>query len=445
MSTNQGVSSLDAERKHFRTYGVHDGLPGLDLTGWGACAKSSTGEMFFGGFSGSTVFDPERVTENFYVPQITLTDFRLFGEEVKLGPDSPLRESITSSASIDLAHWQNFFALEFSALSFTEATTNRYRYMLKGLDPHWIQTGSNARVANYTAVTPGTYQFRVQGATSRGTWSEPGATLLLTIHPPWWSSWWFRLTCLGFCALTILFAHWLRLRQATDRLHVRFEERLAERTRIARELHDTLLQGFHGLMLRFQAVQNLLPDRPVEARRSLEIAIDRAAEAITESRDAVAELRSSAPENSLVEALTLLGKNLASDPGGQGAGAGAAFSVLVEGVPLHLQPILQNDLYSISREAIANAFHHARAKQIELEVRFDGHVLRLRVRDDGIGINRDFLVHGGRDGHWGLPGMRERAKTIGAKLDIWSESNRGTEIELTVPATIAYAHVNRKS
>ncbi len=437
ISTNNGVSSLDSRRKHFKNYGVNDGLPGLDLTGWGACSASSTGEMFFGGFSGATAFYPERLSDNSYVPPVTLTDFRIFGAEVGSGKDSPLKKSITSSSSITLSHWQNFFSLEFAALSFTDALTNRYRYMLDGLDRGWIESGSDARVANYTAVPPGTYVFRVQGATSRSRWSEPGVALQLIVLPPWWSTWWFRLICLVAFALTIFYFYRLRLHQATERLSVRFDERLAERTRIARELHDTLLQSFHGLMLRFQAAQNLLPERPAEARQSLETAIDRASDAITEGRDAIHELRSRGMEAShLVETLTSLGQDLAAHH--STLQKVVTFRVLVEGSPRQLAPI-QEDVCRIMREAIANAFRHAHARQIEFDVRYGKRMLRLRVRDDGIGIERNLLGREGRERHWGLPGMRERAQAIGARFEVWSELGKGTEIELAIPAAVAYA------
>ena len=331
--------------KQFRNYGVNDGLPGLDLTGWGAGATGPSGEMFFGGFSGSTVFDPNRTTASQEVPKIKLTDFRLFGAEVKLGPTSALKESITTSSSITLSHWQNFFTLEFAALSFGDASANRYRYLLENLDRGWIETDSQTRFANYTGVPPGTYRFRVQGATGRSGWSAPGAVLRITILAPWWNTWWFRLAGLALGAIAIFLIHHQRVRQTTDRLNLRFQGRLAERTRIARDLHDTLLQSFHGLMLRFQAVHNLLPDRPLEAQRSLGIAIDRAADAITESRDAVYKLRNSkASRDDLIGTLTSLGQDLAADQAGENGNPITRFRVIVEGVPRKLHPLLRDDV-----------------------------------------------------------------------------------------------------
>jgi signal transduction histidine kinase len=226
-----------------------------------------------------------------------------------------------------------------------------------------------------------------------------------------------------------------RVRKLTEaQLMLRFEERLSERTRIARELHDTLLQSFQALMLHFQTVNDLLP--PGEAKEALEKVLDRADEAIVEGRDAIQNLRSStASTNELAEALTALGEELAGT--GDGGRGSARFRVSIEGTPRDLHPILRDDIYRIAREALRNAFGHAHADKIEAEITYGIRVLRLRIRDDGKGIDSK-LLDTGRDGHWGLPGMRERAQEIGARLDIWSEAGAGTEVELSIPASIAY-------
>ena len=163
------------------------------------------------------------------------------------------------------------------------------------------------------------------------------------------------------------------------------EARVGERTRIARDLHDTLLQSFHGLLLRFQIVSHLLPERPVEAKEQLDRTIDRAANAITEGRDAVQGLRESTVQsNDLARAVNALGEELAADPGNHGS---PSFRVAVEGEPLDLHPILRDEVYRIAAEALRNAFHHAAARQIEVEIRYDDQEFRLRVRDDGKGMD----------------------------------------------------------
>ena len=220
------------------------------------------------------------------------------------------------------------------------------------------------------------------------------------------------------------------------------EARVGERTRIARELHDTLLQSFHGLLLRFQTVSQLLPDRPVEAKEKLDTAIDQAAGAITEGRDAVQGLRASTIQgNDLALAISTLGEELAADPNNHRA----AFRVAVEGEARDLHPILRDEIYKIAAEALRNAFRHAQARQVEVEIRYDDEQFRLRVRDDGKGIDPAILSRQDSAGHYGLHGMRERATLIGGKLTVWSEVDAGTEVELRVPASTAYASARRVS
>ncbi len=255
--------------------------------------------------------------------------------------------------------------------------------------------------------------------------------------PPFWQTWWFLLCfALGIGILgTILFR--IRVQKLTTQLMLRLEVRLAERTRIARDLHDTLLQSFHGLLLSFQTVHDLLPTRPEEAKEILASAIDQAEQAITEGRDAVQGLRSSTVEtNDIAEAIKSIGEELANGTTSQPP---PVFRLEVEGMSRNLHPILRDEVYRTASEALRNAFRHAQARKIEVEIHHDDRKFRLRVRDDGKGIDLDVLGGDGRAGHYGLYGMRERAKLAGGKLAVWSEIDSGTEIELTIPAAVAYA------
>ena len=235
-------------------------------------------------------------------------------------------------------------------------------------------------------------------------------------------------------------------------IELRIDERVQERTRIARELHDTLLQSFQGLMLKFRVLAFLLPDRPAEARKMLEEVIEQARAAITEGRDAVHGLRSSmVATNDLAQAISTLGEQLRQARGavavaskeelnaGQPGRESPDFRVHVEGAPREIVPLLRDDVYRIAGEALRNAFRHAHPRQVEVEIRYDQRQFRLRVRDDGKGIDPSVLAGDGKGGHYGLPGMHERAKLIGGKLEVWSELDSGTEIELTIPASLAYA------
>jgi signal transduction histidine kinase len=229
----------------------------------------------------------------------------------------------------------------------------------------------------------------------------------------------------------------LRVRQLARAFNSTLDARVDERTRIARELHDTLLQSFHGLLLRFQTARALLPANPTKASEILDGAIDQAADAITEGRDAVQGLRASTTEtNDLAVAIRTLGEELAAE---KGADAADALLVEVQGTSRVLHPIVRDEVFRIAGEALRNAFRHAQAKQIEVEIRYDERQLRLRVRDDGKGLDLKVLSEGGREGHFGMHGMRERAELIGGKLTVWSAPDSGTEVELSVPASHAYA------
>jgi signal transduction histidine kinase len=221
-----------------------------------------------------------------------------------------------------------------------------------------------------------------------------------------------------------------------EKLRLLYDERLAERTRIARDLHDTMLQSLSGVLLKLHGVTYLLPGKPDEAKKTLGSLIDQARQAVTEGRDTVYGLRSSTvTTNDLARSISSLAEELAADPTGQSA---PCFQVRVEGKTRDLHPIVRDEVNRIACEAVRNAFQHAQAGRIEMEIRYDERQLRLRVRDDGKGMDRNVL-EGGRSGHYGFPGMRERAKLVGGKLTIWSELDSGTEIELTVPASAAYA------
>lgn len=328
------------------------------------------------------------------------------------------------------------FSLEFAALSYSNPATNRYRYQLEGLDPEWHEVGSEHRLVNYTTLPAATYNFRVQGATSSGPWTEPGVSLTIQVLPPWWSTWWFRTACAASLALLAFAVYSYRLREIARQFELLLEERIGERTRIARELHDTLLQSFQGLIFRLQAVHDMLPGRPTEARQLLDTVLDRGDQAIVEGRDAVQGLRSSTVVDSdLVHRLTVLAEELAAPKGNQ---ASATFRLVVEGRARLLDPILQDEVYSIAREALGNAFRHAHAQNIEAEITYGDRLFALRIRDNGGGIDTSVLGRGSRAGHWGLTGMRERAKTFGGRLEVWSQEGAGTEVDLTIPGSIAY-------
>ena len=217
--------------------------------------------------------------------------------------------------------------------------------------------------------------------------------------------------------------------------------RVEERTRIARELHDTLLQSFQASLIQMQAARNVFARRPEKAVQSLDDAITMAAGAVAEGRNAIQDLRvHPASGGDLAQLLTAVGQELAHSE--EAPENPPVFRVTVEGERQDLEPLLQDEVYRIARELLRNAFRHAQAGRIEAEIRYESRQLRVHVRDDGKGIDPEVLKAGGRAGHWGLPGMRERADRFGGKLEFWSEAGAGTEAVLTVPAAVAYGSSN---
>jgi signal transduction histidine kinase/ligand-binding sensor domain-containing protein len=435
LSTSDGLSRFTPRTGTVRNYYAADGLPGNEFR-FGAASKSAGGEMFFGSSAGLLAFFPERVIDNTSPPPIVLTDFWLFGDRGRVGK-APLKQPISFTRSLTFAPSQNIFSFEFSALGYSDPTRNRYRYRLEPLENQWNDRDSTRRFVTYTTLAPGDYTFRVQGSNSLGVWNTTGYSVQISVLGPWWT-WWSVRTALIITLISLVWALYrYRLHQIAQEFNVRLEERVGERTRIARELHDTLLQSFHGLLFRFQAARNMLPRRPEEAIQVLDTAITRAEEAIVEGRGAIQGLRPEpTADRDLVQLLTATGQELART---DEKGHSPAFRVREEGERQTLSPILQDEVYRIARELLRNAFSHADAHQIEAEIRYDYARFRLRIRDDGKGIDPKVLQEGGRAGHWGLPGIRERAKQIGARLDLWSEAGAGTEVELSVPASVAYA------
>ena len=431
MSSSRGLSKFDPVANKFTNYSTVDGLPGNDLTGWDACFNSPSGEMFFGGFSGGVAFFPDKVVDKRDPLPLVLTDFRLAGHPVEVGSRSPLQKSISYASDITLTHDQNIFSLTFAALTYFNPDANRYRYKLEHLEKNWTEVGSDRRVVTYTTLPAGIYIFHVQSATGQGSWGEPGLAITITILPPWWATTWFRLLSGVFILAAIGMLYKLRLQQLDRQFNAQLEGRVAERTRIARDLHDTLLQSFHGLMFRFQAARNMLPRSPENAMRTLDEAIASTRAAITESRDAIHDLRS--------EPITHLDLAQLLEAEAEGLAAVLdthqsvpAFRVIVEGEPQVISSALLDEVYRIAREVVRNAFRHADATKVEAEIRYDKNQMRVRVRDNGKGLDPKALEVGQRPGHWGLAGIRERAQQIGAQLTVWSEDGVGTEIELTI-------------
>jgi signal transduction histidine kinase/ligand-binding sensor domain-containing protein len=430
MSANQGLSRFNPAARTFVRYSELDGLPGNDLSGWNTCYQSPRGEMFFGGFPGAVAFFPERLHERPGSPAIVLTDFKLSGVSVPISPESLLTRAITYTEKLRLSHSQNLFSVTFAGLDYLNPQTTRYRYRLDGLEQQWNEVGSEQRRASYTTLPSGTYMLRVQAAKARGVWPDTGAQLAIEVLPPWWESWWFR-TAVGLLIMTLVWLFYrLRVHQVSRRLTMRVEERLAERTRIAQELHDTVLQGLTSASLQLEVA-----DRQIATDAAVKPLVQRISQLLrqltVESRHTVRGLRFRySEEESLERALTQISKDLA-------APHNVKYQVIVEGTPRSLRPLIRDEIYRIGGEALANAFRHARASTVETVLEYGRAHFRLLVRDNGRGIDPEVLK-GGREGHFGLSGLRERAAQIGAQVKIRTAPGAGTEIDLIVPATAAF-------
>jgi signal transduction histidine kinase len=270
-----------------------------------------------------------------------------------------------------------------------------------------------------------------------GVWNEAGTYFDFTIKPAYYQTTWFRVAALTVFLIGLLVIYQLRLRQVARQVRGRMEERLEERERIARDLHDTLLQGVQGLILKFHAVSKQIP-ADTQAYKTLEKTLDHADQVLAEGRDRIQNLRvNSASLSDLPAAFRSVAEETSQ-------GGNATFKTVVEGRVRELHPLVLEECYRIGREAIINALSHSNAQQVEAEIAYDSRQFRLRVRDDGRGIDPKILEAGGRSGHWGLRGMQERTQKIGGQLRFWSRPETGTEVELTVPGATAYQNSSNK-
>ena len=389
--------------------------------------KSSDGKLWFVAPDGISVVDPRHLPFNNLPPPVHI-------EQVTADRKTyDLNSGIAGPAR--LPPLIRDLEIDYTALSLVAPEKVFFRYKLEGRDRDWQDVG-NRRQAFYNNLPPRDYRFRVLACNNSGVWNETGAFLDFSVAPAYYQTTWFRLACVAAFLAVLWAAYQLRSRQLAQQFTMTLEARVNERTRIARELHDSLLQGFQGLMFRLQAVRDQLPGRPSEAMRALDIALERGDKAIAEGRDTVSDLREPiVGDRDVSEALTALSEELAAQ---SDTGPVPIVRVLVQGKSRELNPMMRDEIYRIGREALRNAFRHAKARKIEAEITYGNSELLLHVRDDGNGIVPEVVIQGARAGHWGLPGMRERAKSFGGKLEVWSERGTGTEIRLAVPASIAY-------
>jgi ligand-binding sensor domain-containing protein/signal transduction histidine kinase len=383
--------------------------------------KSSDGRLWFLPWDGASVFDPNRLPFNHLPPPVHV--------EQLIADRKTYEATSEAGGRVRLPPLIRDLEINYTALSLAAPEKVRFRYKLEGRDADWQEAG-NRRQAFYNDLPPGNYRFRVMACNNSGVWNEVGTFLDFTIAPAYYQTTWFRVLLLATFLVVLGVLYQLRLRQVARQVHGRMEERLAERERIARDLHDTLLQSVQGLILKFHAVATQMRgDDP--AYDALEKTLDQADLVLAEGRDSIRNLRgSTATSGGLPAAFRRVVEETPQ-------GGSVAFKTVVEGSVRELHPIIREESYCIGREALVNALTHSEGRNVEVEITYDPRQFRLRVRDDGRGID-PAIIEEGRPDHWGLRGMRERAQRIGAQLNLWSRSETGTEVELTVPGATAY-------
>jgi signal transduction histidine kinase len=378
--------------------------------------KTADGRLWFVGGAVVQMIDPNRTFQNRIPPPVHI-------EGVVAD-----RRSYSPSPGLRLPRLSRDLEIEYSALSFVAPQKVRFRYKLESRDAGWQDAGTR-RQAFYTDLRPGNYRFRVIACNNDGLWNEEGATLEFSIAPAWFQTTWFRLLCVVVVAVLAWAIYRLRVRQIARVISARFDERLAERTRMARELHDTFLQTIQGSKLVADDALDPSTDL-VRMRHSMERLSTWLDQAMREGRAALNSLRTSTTQkNDLAEAF-----RRATDNGLLPGSMQATFCVVGDSRNMH--PIVRDEIYRIGYEAIRNAYKHSQASRLEVELRYTQD-LGLRVRDNGVGIDPSTAALG-KDEHFGLQGMRERAARIGGKLTLVSSANSGTEITVVIPGGIVF-------
>ena len=406
-----------------RVFGASDGVSARGvLGGYGPhVTKARDGKIWFANVDGVSVIDPKHLPVNNLPPPVHI-------EQVKA--DHKPYDVAFSASNLRLPALTRDLEIDYTALSLVAPEKMQFRTKLEGWDDDWQDAG-NLRQAFYTGLAPKHYRFRVRASNNSGVWSESDAVMDFQIAPAFYQALWFRTLCVLALGGMVWAFYRMQVRHVAALYKGRMEERLQERERIARDLHDTFLQSVQGLVLKFDAVSKQIPcEQP--ARKAMEKALDLADEVLMEGRSRVRNLRDSTESlNDLPAAFRRVAEEM---PGNQQS----EFKAVVEGCARELHPMVLEESYCIGREALMNALSHSGGLHIEAEITYDARQFRLRIRDDGRGIDPAILECGGRTGHWGLQGMRERAQRIGGQLEFWSRPGTGTEVELRVPGGTAY-------
>ncbi len=396
-----------------------DGVENTAVGGWYSPQSTMTadGRILFAMRTGLGMLDPRDLNRNPLPPPVHIEGITADSREVTISHD------VSLPANTSVIH------IRYTALSFEAPRKVLFRYELSGYDKTWSQPVS-LREATYTNLPPRHYFFKVIAENNSGVWNEQGATVSFTVLPAWYQTLWFKVAV----SLIIVFLMWASIRyriyRTEQQVSLRFEAQLSERMRIARELHDTLLQSLQGLILSVSAF-SAGAAAPTRVRQDMEGALDRAEELLVLGRERIRDLRADAlVKNDLASELHRLA-------GQFGPEARPKVEVIVHGKLRPLNPMVQEEVMWVMREAISNARQHSGAAHVTVQMVYGFWGLRCAVQDDGQGMERDSLSEQ-KPGHFGIVGMRERVKRIGGRLNIHGVTGHGTTVSLSVPAKIAF-------
>jgi signal transduction histidine kinase/ligand-binding sensor domain-containing protein len=389
-----------------------DGLPGVAQQGApkSSAVRGGDGRIWVADNVGIGWIDPARIVHNRLPPPVAI--LRLTAND----------RSYANPRAVALPAGTANLRIAYTALSLAESERVRFRYRLIGVDRGWIDAGT-AREAYYANLGPGSWRFQVIAANNDGVWNREGATVAVTIAPHFYQTWWFRLLTIGVGAGALWLLYAWRLREQIARTRARAEAQLAERERIARELHDTLLQSMQGLMLRFQAAA-YATEPGSQAQTLIDSALERADDVMMEARDRVMALRRITGPGDPQPLIDELARCLEEE--------GLVVTVTRDGPPLRFLPEELEQILAIVQEALANVRRHAGTLLAQVRVDSRDGRLRIEIDDQGRGIPPEIAAAGERPGHYGLKGMHERAAAMGGTLEVRHGTTIGTTVRLTV-------------
>jgi ligand-binding sensor domain-containing protein/signal transduction histidine kinase len=405
---------------HAISYGRSDGMPTEETSSIGhpAAWKTAQGLLWFATRKGVAIADPTRLSENHLAPPVVIERFTVDNIELPL---------LTAEQDVSPGH--NSFAFQYVGLSYIDPAKVRYRYILEGFDKQWTDAGSR-RIAYYTNLPPRHYRFRVQAANNDGTWNEAGAQIAFYVRPPFYRRLWFLLLAIVLLSSSAILLYRLRVR----RLQSQFQAVLAERNRVAREIHDTLAQSFVGVSVQLELTAQLLTQSQVSAAsQQIDRTREYVREGLAEARRSIWDLRAITAQHALTTRLTRLVEQSTTDQ--------LSVHLNISGTYRPLDPAFEDEILRIAQESLSNVTRHANATQASVDLRYHSSRLKLAISDNGRGFHAEDDSLPGK-GHFGLQGMRERATQIRAQLTIESSQGNGTTIKLDAPIVIEKGAAN---